>query len=252
MDLGGATSRRGYTRPMETAPVPGLAASRLFDSLAPAEREAVLALASRRAVGRGHAVLRQGEPATTLYLVERGYLKLTQVTTEGSDVIIRFVGPGAPVGGVAALGKAMYPVTATACEPTAVVGWSGTSLSTMLGQHPAIRTNIMREMSTHMGEALMRVGEMATERVTQRVARALLRVAEQSGRIASGAVEIPHALTRQELAEMAGTTLFTVSRLLSEWEAEGLVRSARARVTIMDVPSLHRLAEEGASDRSHR
>lgn len=229
------------------ATVPGLSASRLFDSLAPAERRGVLALATRRTIARGRALFRQGEPATTLYLIERGYLKLTQLTADGSEVIIRFAGPGAPIGGVAALGGAAYPITATAADTAAIVGWSGTSLAAMLDQHPAIRTNIMREMSTHMGEALMRVGEMATERVTQRIARALLRVAEHCGRATLTTGEIPHSLTRQELAEMAGTTLFSVSRILSEWEAAGLVRSARARVRITDIPSLRRLAEDAAS-----
>ena len=227
------------------ATVAGLAASRLFDSLVPAERDGVLARASRRTIARGRALFRQGEPATTLYLIERGYLKLTQVTADGSEVIIRFAGPGAPIGGVAALGGAVYPITATAADTADVVGWSGTSLIATLEQHPAIRTNIMREMSTHMGEALMRVGELSSERVTQRIARALLRVAEHCGRATLTTVEIPHALTRQELAEMAGTTLFTVSRILTEWESAGLVRSARARVRITNVPSLRRLAEDG-------
>jgi CRP-like cAMP-binding protein len=180
-----------------------------------------------------------------LYVVERGYLKLTQVTAEGSDVIIRFAGPEAPVGGVAALGKALYPISAIACDRVVVAGWSGGTLTAMLGRYPAIRTNIMREMSAHMGDALMRVGELATERVTQRIARALLRVAEQSGNLTPLVAEIPHALTRQELAQMAGTTLFTVSRVLSDWETAGVVRSARARVRITDVPSLRRLAENG-------
>jgi len=229
------------------ATVPDLAASRLFDSLQPGERDDVLTLAIRRTVARGRALFRQGEPATTLYLIERGYLKLTQVTADGSEIIMRFVGPGAPIGGVAALGRAVYPITATATDPATVVGWSGTSLTAMLNEYPALRTNIMREMSTHMGEALMRVGEMATERVTQRIARALLRVAEHCGYATLTTVEIPHALTRQELAEMAGTTLFTVSRTLTEWESAGFVRSARARVRITNVPSLRRLAEYGDS-----
>ena len=67
-------------------------------------------------VRKGQVLLRQSEPASTFYLIERGYLKLTQVTAEGSEVIIRFVGPWDPVGGVAALGEAPYPVTATAVD----------------------------------------------------------------------------------------------------------------------------------------
>lgn len=241
-------SAPGDIRPASEAAVPPPSVSRLFDSLEPAEREAALALATRRTVARGRPVLRQGEAATTLYLIERGYLKLTKITADGSEVIVRFAGPGSPIGGVAALGRALYPITATACDAAAVLGWSGAPLASMLSRYPAIKTNLMREMSAHMGEALMRVGEMATERVHQRVARALLRVAEQNGCARSGGVDIPHALTRQELAEMAGTTLFTVSRILTEWETAGLVRSARARVQITNLASLRRLADEIVSE----
>jgi CRP-like cAMP-binding protein len=230
---------------MSAPPVSGPAVSRLFDSVTQSDRDALLAMATRRSLRRGESVFRQGDPATTLYLVGRGYLKLTQVTAEGSELIIRFAGPGEPVGGVAALGKALYPITATACDMVDVVGWARPRLEEMLVEHPSLKTNVMREMSAHMGEALMRMGDMATERVGQRLARTLLRLAHHCGHHTSLPLEIPHALTRQELAALAGTTLFTVSRILTDWEAVGLVRSARARVELRDIPSLRRLAEDG-------
>jgi len=227
-----------------------LSASRLFDSIEPADRALILALGVRRSLRRGQVLLRQGEAATTLYLIGRGYLKLTQLTADGSEVIIRFAGPGEPVGGVAALGEAPYPITGTASEPVDVVGWARTVVVDVLARHPQMRTNIMREMSSHMGDAMTRVREMATERVGQRLAHTLLRLAQHCGRKTESAIEIPHSLTRQELASLTGTTLFTVSRTLSEWEDAGWVRSTRAHVELLDLPALRRLAET-SEDTAH-
>jgi CRP-like cAMP-binding protein len=89
-------------------------------------------------------------------------------------------------------------------------------------------------MTAHMDDALTRLRELATMRVSQRLAHTLLRLTQPMKSGSSGAVTVPHALTRQELAELTGTTLFTVSRILTDWEPAGLVRSARARVEVID------------------
>jgi hypothetical protein len=88
----------------------------------------------------------------------------------------------------------------------------------------------MREMTAHMTDALTRVRELSTERVGQRLAHTLLRLMHQGGRPAPDGVLIPHLLTRQELAELTGTTLYTVSRLLSKWQADGVLRSSGRRL----------------------
>jgi CRP-like cAMP-binding protein len=93
-----------------------------------------------------------------------------------------------------------------------------------------------RILGGYLLELEERFREVATERVGQRVARQVLRLMEQIGTPVDGAVEI--GLSREELAQMTGTTLFTVSRLLSAWEARGMVRPRREAVTICDVQSL--------------
>ena len=94
--------------------------------------------------------------------MQRGYLKLTQLTPEGAEVIVRFVGPGDPVAGVAALGEAPYPVTATACDAVDVLAWSRGQLAELLARYPQLKTNILREMTAHMDDALTRLRERAT------------------------------------------------------------------------------------------
>jgi CRP-like cAMP-binding protein len=211
---------------------PDVTRSRIFDGLTDADRRAWLEASSLRLLKRRQALARQGETAHCFYLVESGLLKLIQVTVDGAELIVRFVGPGEPFGGVVALDGMSYPVTALAIEPTRLRAWPRETLGPLLQRYPHVRTNIMREMTAHMTDALTRVRELATERVGQRLAHTLLRLMRQSGRPTPDGVLIPHSLTRQELSELTGTTLYTVSRLLSKWQADGVLQSAGRRLII--------------------
>jgi CRP-like cAMP-binding protein len=220
--------------------------SRLFLAMPAGDRDAVLAAAVRRSLGKGDTLLRQGDAAAAFFLIERGYLKLTQVTSDGAEVIVRFVGPGDPVAGVAAIGEAPYPVTGTACDAVDVLAWPKPVLADLLARVPQLKTNILREMTAHMENALTRLRELSTLDVRQRLAHTLLRLTHAEGGAPGGELTVPHTLTRQELAALTGTTLFTVSRILTEWESAGLVHSTRARVAVLDAARL-RDAAEGAA-----
>ncbi len=192
----------GYTRRMQDArSTSGLAHSRLFHGMAATDARAILAAGSPRALRKGEALIRQGEPASAFFLVDCGYLKLTQLTAEGAEVIVRFVGPWDPVAGVAALGEAPYPVTATACDAVSVLAWPRAVLADLLARYPELKTSILREMTAHMDDALTRLRELATLKVSQRLAHTLLRLTQPKP-TGAGHLAIPHSLTRQELAEL--------------------------------------------------
>jgi CRP-like cAMP-binding protein len=220
--------------------------SRIFDGLTDDERRTWLDAGRVHGLRRGHALARQGEPATDFYLVEAGLLKLLQISIEGQQLIVRFVGPGEPFGGVVALEGASYPVTALATQATRVRAWPRETLNRLLGSFPQVRLNIMREMAAHMTDELTRVRELTTERVGQRLAHTLLRLVRQFGQPAPGGVLITHPLTRQELAELAGTTLYTVSRTLSQWEADGVIRTSRRRLLVRSRARLEALSRPDA------
>ena len=135
-------------------------------------------------------------------------------------------------------------VTAQAVEPTKLIVWPREALRELCDRYPQIQANILGAIAGHMHDAMTRTRELATERVAQRVARALLRLAQQAGRQVEGGVLIDHSLSRQELAEMTGTTLYTVSRLLSQWESDGLVEAGRERVLLRSLQGLGALAED--------
>ena len=226
----------------DARPTAAATSSRLFQAMAAPDREVVLAAAAHRSLRKGQVLIRQGEPASTFFLMQRGYLKLTQLTPEGAEVIVRFVGPSDPVAGVAALGEAPYPVTAAACDEVDVLAWSRGQLADLLARYPQLKTNILREMTAHMDDALTRLRELATLDVRQRLAHTLLRLTVKAAAGAAG-LTVPHTLTRQELAELTGTTLFTVSRILTEWEGAGLVHSTRAHVAVLDAERLQDAAD---------
>ena len=221
---------------------PYISRFRVFDGLHDDARREWLDAGVVRSAARGQTVARQGEPAQAFYLVEAGLLKLLQLTAAGEQLIVRFVGPGEPFGGVVALDKAAYPITALAVEKTRLRAWPSETLRRLLERYPQVRMNIMREMAAHMTDALTRVRELSTERVGQRLAHTLLRLVRQCGQQTPEGMLITHPLTRQELAELTGTTLYTVSRTLSQWEADGVLRSAKRRLLVRSPGQLEALA----------
>jgi len=219
--------------------------SRIFDGLSEPERDRWLSRGTPSSLKRGETLARQGEPARHFYLVESGFLKILQLTAEGTEVIVRFISPGEPFGGVVALGDSAYPVTAVVTQPSIVRAWTREAVTELLRENPQVRVNIMREMATHMTDALTRVRELTTARVGQRLAHTLLRLTRQCGQATEGGVLITQPLTRQELADLTGTTLYTVSRTLTKWESLGLIES---RKRLLFVPSPKRLEQVAGSE----
>jgi CRP-like cAMP-binding protein len=219
--------------------------SRVFDGLTDGERVRWLDRAATARVDRGQTLARQGEPALHFYLLESGFLKLLQLTPEGTELIVRFIAPGEPFGGVVALGDAPYPVTAAAVQPTVLRSWRRDAVGELLAETPQVRVNIMREMTTHMTAALTRVRELTTERVDERLAHTLLRLASQCGRPDPDGVLIAQPLTRQELADLTGTTLYTVSRTLTRWESLGLVATRKRMLLVRSPQKLQEVAGAG-------
>lgn len=221
-----------------------LAAIPLFKELKPGELELALGSAHRRKAAAGEFVYQQGDPAGTFYLLLEGRIRMLQVTPEGQQVILRFVTPGEAFGVIAALSESEYPAAAEAVEDSAVLAWDQAGMHLLMEAAPGIALNALRILAGRVREFQDRVRELSTEKVERRIARTLLRLASQTGRRVPEGVLIDMALSRQDLAEMSGTTLYTVSRTLSQWEAQGVVRSGRERVVICKPHGLVVIAED--------
>ena len=230
---------------MATADTTLLAAVPLFRGLGPEALAAASGHARIVRAGAGRTFFREGEPARLFYVLARGRVKFTQISAEGHEVILRVIGPGEPFGGIAAFTNiGAYPVTARALEPSEAHAWDGARMTALMQKFPQIAINAGAIIAERVHDLQRQHRELMTERVERRIARALLRLAKHSGRRVEGGVEIGFPLSRQDLAQMTGTTLFTVSRTLSAWEEAGVIESGRRRVTIRQPHRLVRIAED--------
>jgi CRP-like cAMP-binding protein len=221
-----------------------LGRTELLRGLAPAALAECQATAFRKRLSSGDVLLRQGEPAETLYGVIVGRLRVTQTASDGQQVIIRYPGPGELVGYATLSGGDVLPGTVTAVDDTHLVGWTAAAIREILARHPVAAMNALAVLGARYREMQVRLREVATEKVEQRIAHTIMRLADQAGRRTARGVEIAFPISRQDLAEMAGTTLHTVSRTLSGWEDRGIVTSGRRRVIVCDPQALSRIAAE--------
>ena len=142
---------------------------------------------------------------------------------------MRFVAPGEIFGVAKAIGRTTYPATATAVVDSVALVWPSAAWPRLIEKNPALATNALQTVGSRLQEAHTRVVEMSTEQVERRVAHALLRLAKQAGRKVEEGVRIDFPISLQDVAEMTGTTLHTVSRILSAWEAQGWVEAVARR-----------------------
>ncbi|MFD2647664.1 Crp/Fnr family transcriptional regulator [Devosia albogilva] len=204
----------------------------MFAALPDEQLDVLVSGAVQRRYRPGEAVFEQGEEAKHFFVLLSGRLRVTQVTAEGQQVIVRMVNPGDLFGIAKALSRTDYPGTATAVIDSAAVAWPMSRWSQLVQDFPHFAVGAMQTMGDRLQEAHTRMRELATEEVERRVAHAVLRLGNQAGRKEPAGIRIDFPISKQDIAEMTGTTLHTVSRILSAWEAAGLVESGRQKLLL--------------------
>jgi len=215
----------------------------VFERLADADLDEIVGMATSRRYPAGEAVFRQGQEADQFYVLLHGRLRVTQVTPEGQQIIVRMVNPGDLFGIAKALRRPDYPGTAMAVSESVALGWPMSQWEVLIERCPGMAVNAMQTIGIRLQEAHTRLREMATEEVERRVAHAVLRLAQQAGKKEDGGVRIDFPISRQDIAEMTGTTLHTVSRILSAWETAELVEGGRQKLLVRDAHRLLLIAD---------
>lgn len=215
----------------------------IFQSMSDEDLDAVLAQASARQFPVGQAVFEQGEMATEFFALLHGRLKVVQTTLDGQQVVVRHVSPGDIFGIARAMRRPDYPATAVAVVDSLTLVWPSGHWEAFIARSPVLALNALQTVGQRLQDAHARIRELSTEEVERRVAHALLRLVQQAGRKSEEGILIDFPVTRQDLAEMTGTTLHTVSRVMTAWEAKGIVASARKKVIVRDAHRLHVIAE---------
>jgi CRP-like cAMP-binding protein len=216
----------------------------LLRGLADLELQAVLAEAQMQQLADGAFFFLESDPAEKSYILLSGKVKLGQVTEVGQQVILGYLIPGRVFGIISILKQVSYPVSAQAVGECRALAWDQATMNRLMDACPRIGLNALRIMAGQIREFQNTIRDLSTKRVEQRIARAMLRLARQSGRKIEAGVLIDLPLTRQDLAEMTGTTLYTVSRVLTDWEAQALIESKRQRVVIRSPHGLVKIGED--------
>ena len=216
----------------------------LFSGFSATDLDSILAEARSIRVPRNTAVFEQGEAAHSFFVLLHGHVRASKVTPTGEQVVVRYVSAGETFGVATAMGLQRYPATATAVDDSVVLAWPSATWPRLVAQFPALATNTLQTVGARLQETHTRVVEMSTQHVEQRIAHALLRLVKQSGKKVDHGVEIDFPISRQDIAQMTGTTLHTVSRTLSAWETKGLVESSRQKIIVREPHQLFVLAED--------
>jgi len=218
-----------------------ISANHVFAGLSVAAIMDALNAARLRSIPAGGLMISQGNAADRFGILFSGRARMTQVTNDGRQIALRYLVSGQEFGLIAALPDMVYPVTIEAVDDCQVLCWAGSRLADLFLRHPQIGLNALHIMVIRNQELQARYREQLTERVEQRLARALLRLAAVAGEDTPKGRLITLPMTREDLAELIGATLFTVSRTLSQWEQAGIVCSGRERIAICQMQSLEEL-----------
>jgi len=214
-----------------------------FAGLAEEDVRAVLRHASTRRIVKKAVVFEQGQLAGEFYVLLHGHLKVVQTSPDGRQVIVRIVEPGELYGLAVALGRPDYPATTIAMEESLTLVWLSSRWADLVERMPLLAANALKTLGARVQDAHTRIREVSTEEIERRVAHALLRIIAQQEHAPGEAADVGFPITRQDVAEMTGTTLFTVSRILSAWEQQGLVSGGRERISVLHPAKLREIAD---------
>ncbi len=194
----------------------------------------ILDEATSRRFDAGVSVFDEGYQADRFYLLLDGYVRVVRITPDGEQVIALHIPTGQLFGIAKALGRDTYPATAITATESLALSWPTRLWDEFSARYDGFATETYKTIGERLGEMNNRIVEMATQQVEQRIACALLRLINQTGRKVADGIEINFPITRQDLSEMTGTTLHTVSRMLSAWEKQGMIKSERKKITVCD------------------
>ena len=216
----------------------------VFRKLSPEDRLKVAQQATIKRYEKGDLIFEQDTPSDAFYTIAYGRVKIFKMLASGKDLILEVFGAGDPLGAIAVYDARPFPASAAALEETACVVIPRAAFFQLLEEHPSLVRGLMLGMTIRLVELTNRLAELSGTRIESRFARLFLKLAAQFGRGERGGTFVPLALSRQELADMTGTTIETGIRIMSRWGKQDVVRTEKDGFVILDRPALEGIAAE--------
>jgi CRP-like cAMP-binding protein len=214
----------------------------IFRRLSGDDRQHLAAVATVRSFEKGATLFREGDASDHLYTVIAGRVKIFKTTPRGADVILEIFGPGDSVGAVAVYESRPYPASAVALEATTCVLFPRQPFFSLLETHPSLVRGLLVGLNHRLVELTNRLAELSGGRIEGRLARFFLKLATDMGQPRPQGAFIPLALSRQELADMIGTTIETSIRIMSRWGKDDIVLTEKDGFVVVNRPALEEMA----------
>jgi CRP/FNR family transcriptional regulator len=216
-----------------------------FNALPPADRKRLAPFAFLRRYAREDLIFSEGDPSDRFHTVVSGRVKIVKLAPHGKELILEIFGAGDPFGAVAAYEGRPFPASAIALQPTEVLSIARRDFFALIADHPEIARGLLLGLTRRLVELTQKLAQMTSGGVEYRIASLFLRLADRIGEKRDGAILIPLALSRQDIADMVGTTIETAIRVMSRWGKEGVIRTERTSFVIENREALEEIAEEG-------
>lgn len=214
-----------------------------FSSLSERElEESVAPLFQEERFREGEYLFYEGDPSQGLFLLEEGRIKIIKHSTRGKDIILRLLNPEEMFGEVAAFDGGPCPASAQALEDTVVLHLSQGDFLMLLERYPSIALRVMEDLGRKLRDAHDLIRALTTETVEKRIATVLLKLAEKLGKPEERGIRLKIHLSRQDLADMAGTTIETAIRVLTKFTKDRLLTKEGKFIIILDRAALASLS----------
>ena len=210
----------------------------LFRRLTPEHRARVAAVGRVVSFDRGHLIFSEGDPGDAFLAIVSGRVKVFKSTPAGKEIILEIFGGGDPLGAVAVYEGAPFPASALTLEPTQCLRIEAPAFLRLLEQDPALVRGLLSGLTIRLAELTRRLAELSGARVEARFARLFLKLCDQIGRADRGGVFVAMPLSRQELADLTGTTIETAIRIMSRWQKEDVLHTEKDGFVVLDRNSL--------------
>jgi CRP-like cAMP-binding protein len=215
----------------------------MFRALSEADRRQLASVARVRLYQKGDTIFAEGEASEVFFTIVRGRVKIFKTAPTGKHVILELFGAGDPVGAVAVYEERDYPASAMALEDTICLLLPRREFFQLLEQHPSLVRGLLAGLTHRIVELTNRIAEFSGGRVETRVARLFQKLASEHGQETEEGTFIPVVLSRQEVADLTGTTIETCIRIMSRWGKENVIRTDKNGFMILDRDVLDEIAE---------
>jgi CRP-like cAMP-binding protein len=214
----------------------------LFRRMSDDDRARVAAVAHLRDYARSEPIFAEGDNSDVFIVVIEGRVKVSKATPAGKEIILEIFGPGDALGAMAVYESLRFPASAMALEPTTCLRIARKDFFQLLEQHPALVRALLSGLSLRLAELTRRLTELSSGRVEARFARLFLKLADRIGQPERGGVFLPIPLSRQELADLTGTTIETCIRIMSRWQKDAIVRTEKDGFVVLSRDALDEAA----------